>query len=140
MHCAYYKLQELVPPAIYEQYGERAWQFLQPRFLTLIDTFRLEFGPITINNWFWGGELQYCGLRQPDCPVGAFMSIHKFGCAGDLHFKNYTVQEVYAQVLKDKAKWYNYGLRRLEGIEDTPSWLHIDCANTNSGALVIFRG
>lgn len=138
MICRYFKIQELVPRSIYEVYGESAWRFLRPDLLILLDTLRVHFGPITINDWSWGGSLQNCGLRAPDSPTGAYMSIHKLGGAGDLHFSKYTPQEAFDKILADNAFWYAKGLRRLEDIAKTPTWLHVDCANTEAETIQVF--
>ena len=51
----HFKAHELVPPEIYEKFGERSYMFMDDRLLLLIDDLRNRFGPATINNYGYGG-------------------------------------------------------------------------------------
>jgi hypothetical protein len=50
----YFKIHELVPPKVYQVRGEKAWQLIDPKLISLIDALREEFGSATINNYIVG--------------------------------------------------------------------------------------
>lgn len=57
--CSHFKIQELVPPAIFEARGEKAWELLDERLLITLDRLRDRFGPITVNNWHSGKDREW---------------------------------------------------------------------------------
>jgi hypothetical protein len=141
MRTKYFNIQELVHPFYYNRFGNGAWKFLNERQLYIIDYLREEIDePITINNWHVGGKLDSCGLRPFNDPDGAEFSIHKFGGATDLHFKKSSPKLVYDYILANEKKFYDIGIRRIENIKYTPTWVHIDCSNTDLlDKIVIFN-
>jgi len=140
MKTKYFKLQELVHPFFYEKFGDKAWEFLNPNILVVADAIREEINSsIVINNWNAGGDLKNCGLRPFNTNTGAEFSIHKFGGALDLHFTRYTPTVVFGMIMAKKQYFYDLGLRRIENVEHTPTWLHIDCANTQLDTIHVFR-
>lgn len=120
-----FKLQELVPPEIYDKWGDKAWKFLDTRLLRSIQKLRSHFGPATINNWHIFGDRYYSGLRPFDCTVGAEMSQHKFGRAADMIFRDYNAENV-RQGIREFEELFPF----ITFIEDDVSWLHIDCRHT----------
>jgi hypothetical protein len=140
MQCRHFGIKELIHPKIYTRYGDTAWRFLDPKILTVIDTLRDRYGPIVINDWGWGGNLRNCGLRLPDGSVGAYMSMHKLGGAVDVHFKSVGMREVFEDIMSNELHWYTRGLRRIENLVHTPTWMHLDSANTPEvGRIVVFN-
>jgi hypothetical protein len=141
MKSKYFKIQELIHPSYYNKFGERSWIFMQQPILIVADAIRETLGrPIVVNNWASGGNLSLCGLRPFDSEVGAQYSIHKFGGALDLHFSYIPPKEVYEMILDNQSFWYKLGLRRVENIVHTPTWLHIDCSNTHvENEIVVFN-
>lgn len=132
----HFDLRELVSPDIYEQRGQRAWEVLNPAALVTVDELRDYFGPITINDWLWGGSYKLSGMRPFDTSIGARFSMHKYGGANDLKPKRLTVQEMYKSIL-DKPERFPR-LRVMENIDATPTWLHMDVRNhTRSGIWII---
>ena len=125
---------EFVPPEIDAGPYPNTW-FIDPDLVVLCQLFRDTFGSVTINNWYWGGQYKYSGFRPPTTSVGGKLSQHRFGRAGDLKFKDKTVQEVYREILASEYYWYTKGLRVLENVEKTPTWLHIDIRDTGSEYL-----
>jgi len=142
--CEYFKIYELVDPATYKARGQKAWELLDPRLLLVIDRLRAIFGPVTINDWKWGGRFKLSGFRPVGAsqkvliktgknkgkykmvPVGAVYSQHKFGRAMDLKFKNATAKQVRDFIRQDQAAWGKIGIRC---IENKVSWLHVDVRN-----------
>ena len=131
--CKHFKAHELVPPAIYDKFGERSFMFLDDRLLKLCDALREEFGSATINNYKWGGDRVASGLRSPDSPYYSPTSQHSFGRAVDILFKDYSAERVRSDIKDDSTIWQNgTGLNSIT-LEDGVSWLHIDIRNGKAG-------
>jgi len=130
--CKHFKAHELVPPAIYEKFGERSFMFLDDRLLMLCDDLRDEFGSATINNYKWGGDRVASGLRSPDSPYYSPTSQHSFGRAVDILFKDHTAEYVRDVI---KAANFNVFTDILDSVtlEDGVSWFHIDIRNGKAG-------
>lgn len=131
----HFSLAELVNPDIFRDLGERAWDYLRPEGLQMIDNIRNRFGPVIINNWAIGGEYSESGLRQSDSKTGARYSMHKFGCAFDMKFQDATPQEVYDFILKHPDQFPE--VTTMENIDATPTWLHADVRNHNRSGIWI---
>lgn len=142
MKSKYFRIEELVSEKVYKRYGEKAWEFIDTRLIKAIDLLREHFNkPITVNNWLWGGNLEQRGLRANKDEIVAnkkdlYISQHCLGKAVDFNVKGLSVQEVYNEILKNKDKFYL--ISRIENIKDTPTWIHIDVANTDK--FIIFNG
>lgn len=132
--CKYFKAHELVPPAIYDRFGERSFMFLDERLLKLCDALREEFGSATINNYKWGGDRVASGLRSPDSPHYSPTSQHSFGRAVDILFSNVKAEFV-RNCIKSDPDLSNILMDITPSItlEDGVSWLHIDIRNGNAG-------
>ena len=132
--CKHFRAHELVPPSIYERFGERSFMFLDCRLLVLCDALREEFGSATINNYKWGGDRVASGLRSPDSPYYSPTSQHSFGRAVDILFKDHTAEEVRAEI-KESSKFWTHNIEWSPSItlEDGVSWVHIDIRNGKAG-------
>ena len=132
--CKYFSLKELLPKRFYEEnyphYGDKLWLIFDRRGLETIDSLRETYGKMFVNNWPWGGPLQYCGYRPPDCDVGSWLSQHRFGRAFDLHPLEASVEEIRNDILS--GKW-----PLIRGLELYVSWLHIDFRNASK--LITFN-
>lgn len=138
MISKYFITQELVPPDIYTQYGEKSMWFIDPRLIILADFLREFVGqPMTINNWDSGHTLSLRGFRPPDTTVGGRLSQHKFGRAFDCSFDDILPRTVYNSILSNEKLFMEQGLTTLENIEFTKSWLHCDIRHTGSSSLLI---
>lgn len=131
--CKHFKIHELVPHQVYVDRREKAWSLLDDRALRAIDFLRDLYGPITINNWYWGGQFKDSGLRVWDSTVGSKYSQHRFGRGFDLKFRHISADSVRKYLLKTKNIPYITALEL-----DTDSWLHIDCRNNNTGKILTF--
>jgi hypothetical protein len=142
----YIRPHELVPKHIYEHAKKlgnlsKIYFLFNPVVLLTCDLLRKRYGPITINNWQYGGGLQYRAWRPFDCTQGAAFSLHKSGNAIDANFKNATAEEIRQEMLKDGAnkKGYrsNTKLAHFEHIHRVEhrlkgkaiSWFHFDIGN-----------
>lgn len=135
MRSKYFKIQELVSEAVYKKYGDKSWEFIDTRLIKVLDLLREHFNrPITVNNWLWGGNLQQRGLRANKDELVAnkkdyYVSQHCLGKAVDFNVKGLSAQEVYKEIVDNKDKFYL--ISRIENIKNTPTWVHIDCANVD---------
>jgi hypothetical protein len=129
----YFAINELVPPNVLAERGERAWAFMDDRILRGADWLREKFGPAVINGRFGGKVFTESGLRDPFTTTGAKWSQHKFGRALDLKFTRVTVQEVYDYIIRNPKEARENGITTIEDIAFTPTWLHIDCRAVPEG-------
>lgn len=130
----YFKAHELVPPEIYDKFGERSFMFLDDRLLRLCDALREEFGSATINNYKWGGDRVASGLRSPDSPYYSSTSQHSFGRAVDILFKDCPSDFVRSEIREGvMLPYYDKGEIPSITLEEGVSWVHIDIRNGKSG-------
>lgn len=130
--CRHFAIHELVPPGVYSDRGEKAWQLLNPDMLQTIDAMRDRYGPMTINNYMFGGNRKESGLRVPGCDHYRPYSQHSLGNAFDAVFKLVSAEEVRQDILKGGIQ-----LPHLHGMELDISWFHGDCRNADG--LVTFK-
>ena len=106
MKSKHFKIQELVPEHIYKARGEKSWELLDEKLLKIIDTLKEQFpkGSITINNWLWGGNRNWSGLRTPDSPDYSETSQHTFGRAADMKFSNYDEADVRNYIIQHQDR------------------------------------
>lgn len=122
--CKHFKIHELVPPQVYKDRGEKAWELMDLRLLISIDKLRDEYGQATINNYEFGGNREWSGLRTPASPYYSPYSQHTFGRAADIIFKDHSAEDI----RKDIALFpEDYPL--INCIEEDVSWLHVDVRN-----------
>ncbi|RLD22885.1 MAG: peptidase M15 [Bacteroidetes bacterium] len=125
----YFKLEEFFPKVFYDK-----WKYkpdillgkLNPHALWTLDRMRGIYGAITVNNWLWGGDLNYRGFRPEGCGVGAELSDHKTGDAIDFGVSKYPSQVIRADILanpdKDEFKY-------ITVLERGISWVHLGFRN-----------
>lgn len=142
--CKHFRIEELVSQQVFKKYGaEFCWKFFDENLLRDLDTIREFHGlSITINDWFWGGSFQQCGLRCNKDPLvasakGIYCSSHVLARAFDLHSSN--IKKLY----NDIGILYNEGklkaVRRIESPVSTKyGWCHIDSFQTSCKGLEIF--
>lgn len=124
-------LQEFVGPDVFDEFGERAWQFLDIRAIESIDKFRDFIGKsITINNWHVGGDRKESGLRIPGYEYHKKFSQHSFGRAFDHLVDGMEPSEVQEIWIENADRF------RIGGIEKAKTWTHVDWRQSEK--LVIF--
>ena len=124
--CKHFVIEELVPPKVFKDRGQKAWQLLDDRMLMTLDRLREKYGSMTVNNWKWGGDREWSGLRTADSPYYSKYSQHSFGRAADVIFKHDTAEKVRQDIL---AKPDEFAFEYINSIELGVSWLHFDCRN-----------
>lgn len=124
--CKHFAIHELVPRAVYNDRGEKAWELLDDRLLITLDRLRERYGKMKMNDYFWGGSNQWRGLRTPDSPYYSKYSQHTFGRAGDPIFQEVTAEKV-RQDLRDNPDdpCFEY----IQSVELGVSWFHFDVRN-----------
>ena len=120
----YFKVQELVPPSVYEQMGDRSLILLDERAVITVDSLRKHLGKCIVNDWCFGGHYKQSGLRTDECPEYSPTSQHAFGRAMDSKFENHTAEEVRQFVIKNKELF-----PFITFIETDVSWFHFDVRN-----------
>ena len=122
--CKYFVIEELVPRHVFEDRGERAWGLLDVGALAALDGLREKYGPITVNNWKWGGPRQWSGFRTSQSSYGSEYSQHRFGRAFDCVFHKTTAEAVRKDIL---ASPWDFPI--IKSVELDTSWLHFDTRN-----------
>lgn len=131
--CEHFSAHELVPRQVYEDRGEKSFQLIDKNLLRFIDFLRNKFGSATINNWYWGGDREWSGLRTADSPYFSQYSQHTLGRAVDIVFKDYTAEEVRFWLKANVEEWILVTGVLSITIEEGVSWLHIDFRNNGNG-------
>ena len=142
--CKWFKLHELVSPAVYAHFGVFAWRFLDEGMKKDLDLLRELWGkPLIINNYAWGGSYKESGLRcNTDSIVRSkktpYLSGHVLGRAFD-------IKPEYMKDLPDliKCVQLNYHkfstISRMENPKLTPSWLHLDNLDDRGSQIQLFN-
>ena len=139
MKCRNFEIRELVSRKVFQDRGESAWQLFDPRLLAVIDRLVDKFGACVVNDWPFGGKMEYRGYRgRRDLPKSHFTrgagqdtysldyDQHIHGRAIDCHFKKISVPEVRNYILANPQEF-----PEIKGIELDVSWLHIDVRNSD---------
>lgn len=136
--CKHFCIQELVSPDVYKFAGVKAWLYLDPYLLRVLDRIVDKWGVTIINTWKWKGNFDLRGFRHPGIDakrlklsgINDKMSLHQVGRAFDMHFKNTSVAVVRDYIRNNPAEF-----PEIKGIE-IASWLHIDSRNSNK--VIVF--
>jgi hypothetical protein len=129
----YFKVQELVPESVYRDRGERSIQLIDNRIVKFIEGLRDALGrSITVNDWLWGGEFAYRGLRDSNSSVYSKYSQHSFGRAIDFDVKGMTSQEVREWIIDNRDVDF---VKPITFIEGSVNWVHVDCRGGTGGDL-----
>ena len=130
-----FEVYELVDQETYQILGEKSWWMLNDKAVKGLFELRKAIGkPITVNNWYWGGNLENRGYRSIYSTTGGKFSQHRVGNAFDINVKGMTPQEVYHYIVKNYQK---FGITTIENIQHTPTWTHIDWRYTGQKELLI---
>lgn len=127
----YFKVQELVSKAVYDKWGEKAWNFLDEKLLETLLVLRRDIlkVPLVCNDWVYGGSSSQRGLRENICSIVKektdkgvlYLSQHNFGKAVDLVSSKMSAEDM-RKTIKANEKKLPYNVR----VEDAVSWLHVD--------------
>ena len=132
-----FEVYELVDKETYQRLGEKSWWMLNEKAVKGLFELRKAIGkPITVNNWFWGGNLENRGYRSIYSTTGGKFSQHRVGNAFDINVKDMTPLQVYDFILENYTK---FGITTVEHKDYTPTWTHIDFRPNNQKELLIVK-
>lgn len=129
--CKYFKPYEILPPRIYNEYGDKGLRWINPKLLSVMDFLREELGvAIIINNWKKGGSYKYRGLRVKESDVWKELSDHSFGNACDFNANGLSANEIREKILNEYAEELKLlGLSAIEDETYAPTWVHVSVAD-----------
>jgi hypothetical protein len=138
----YFKSYELVDRATYSKRGKLSYQLIDARILYTMDMIKEYFGvehSVTINNWYWGKNREWSGLRIYGSPYYSLYSQHSLGRAIDFIIDGIDAKYIRTCIINNpNHKAFKY----ITAIEDFAgmSWVHIDCRNYDKkkNGLLIF--
>lgn len=123
---------EIVSERIYRIYGQYSWHFIDPQIKNALFKLRKRYDcPMFVNDWYWGGGNDSRGYRDPYDRDGALLSQHKLGKAFDISARDFSAEEIFEDIKNNQELMYSFGIRRMENVEFTPTWIHIDCKPTS---------
>lgn len=135
--CKYFKIHELVPEELYAKVmtldlgckdeesikEDMLWSMFDPDVLIFLDWVKVEYSldkPVTVNNWYWGGNRNWSGFRTKDSPYYSETSQHSKGCGIDAKFKDIDMDQLREDICSRKD--LPCSIRLEKGV----SWLHMD--------------
>lgn len=120
-----FKAQELVPPEVYDILGSKSYCLFEEKVLKQLDSFRIDYGKaLKINDWSFGGRYSESGYRDLHTNTGASKSSHKFGYAFDIkHYDGSDLEALRLFVINNSEE---YGIKRVENFDSTPTWIHLE--------------
>jgi len=130
MKAKHFKIYEFVSPEVYKTFGDKAWQFIDPRLIETMDFFRDVFGrPITINDWWWNGKFTQRGLRENICEIvknktlkdQLYLSAHLLGMGADWDLEGYDAKFTRMEIVN-----LSPSLPHPIRIEKNVDWIHTD--------------
>ena len=136
MQSIKFKIHELVPLKLFNTvHPDVLWRMIDPRLIETIDKLKEVFpnGSMTINNYMWGGDRGWSGLRTKDSSYYSPTSQHSLGKAIDCIFSAYDFEEVRQYILNNPDEFPHIG-----GIELNVSWLHLDVRERQNGKIKTF--
>lgn len=138
-----FSVKELVNDDIVDKLGEnRAANIVSPYLLKQLEALRLRFGPITINDYEWGGMFKNSGVRKASFykRLGIMResySTHQYGNTADLKFTDFTAIQVYDYIM-DNQDEFPY-IVRMENAHKTKTWLHVECGRYCLDNIEVFN-
>lgn len=123
-----FKDVEFIPKNMYAERGQRSIRCMDRNIILCAQFIRDRFGRgMHINNYCYGGNREWSGIRTPESPYYSKWSMHTWGKAFDFIFSRDHSQDLADEVREDIRN--NYELYRqfgVGGIETNISWIHID--------------
>lgn len=121
-----FSLSEFIDPVTYKRFGTASTWFIDPTIVQVAQFIRTRFNKsVTINSWSSKGQYKLSGFRPMTSTIGAKLSQHRFGRAVDIKIAD--LKAVYEDILKNKYLYHKVGLRAVEDIKYTSTWIHLDC-------------
>lgn len=131
----YFKIHELVGPAVYHKYKNDAWYIFTTELLETLLVIRQELDkPITINDWYWGGMYDERGYRDNVSPImkgktednKLYLSGHVLGCAVDFDVKGMSPDEVRFWIIYNQDVLPHKVRLEYKKNGEPITWVHLD--------------
>ena len=132
---------EYIPKELYNLYGDKGMRYINPKIPLIMQAIRTFMGkPITINNWFDGGDRNGSCLRLPSNKDYTQWSDHSMGNACDFIVSGMDSLEVQKIITKSAltGQLINLGLTSIE--DGTQGWTHIGVSNLDGWNLSKVNG
>lgn len=124
---------EVVDKKTFSRWGYASYRFINPNILKAADWLRERLGKITVNDWKWGGNSQWRGLRTTDSDYYLQYSAHSFGDALDISFQDHSAQYVRDYIVEHWDEFVEEtGITSIT-LEKDVSWVHISAQNNKQG-------
>lgn len=130
-----FRLEEFVDPETFEKYKDRCTAFFDPLIFPLAQKLRDRYGSFVINDWKYGGERVWSGLRVPRSSYYSITSQHSRGGAIDCWFGSVEKNE---EIRRDVIKNRNSLFPEIGGLEVDITWCHFDTRYRHTGELLVF--
>lgn len=134
-----FTVKELVDPETVAAMGEeRAANTVDQRLLLSLESLKsaLDGASVTVNDYGWGGNFKYSGVRPYTYKKGAKFSSHRYGNTADCKFTALAPVWVQQFILDHQEDFPH--IVRMEDAAVTKTWLHIECGK-RTGPIVIFK-
>jgi hypothetical protein len=138
-------LEEFIDKETFENIPEwKLWFAMDERILRIADILREDLGvSVNINNWKWGRNRQWAGIRPYGTKYYSQWSQHSYGRALDMLFKGIPSVEVRKRIKELMEQGKFKGITKSITCEETAkyrdhktsplSWVHLDVRNNKSG-------
>ena len=127
-------LPEFISQEQWEKHGMKMQWAIDERIVQSVQALRDNLNvPLTINNWFWGGQRNESGFRVKGMKNYRPRSQHSYGRAVDV-ISSIPANEMRNHIFSNREK-YPF----ITAIELDVGWLHIDCRFTNTNNIMTFR-
>ena len=133
-----FDIRELVDPVTYNSLGkERCLALFPLHVLQSLQALRVAFGrPIYCNTWHWGGARKFSGYRPLGCGVGREKGYHYKAMAFDLRGATSAETDILREFILKNG--FSLGITRMERKKESPTWVHIDWADTGKNDIHVF--
>jgi hypothetical protein len=131
----YFKPQEFIPQSDWNQWGELAMRYINPKLPIIMDYLRDYFASsITINTWHIGGGIDGRCMRRPGDPAYKLYSDHTSGNAVDFTVSGIEASMVQKLILADADNLISLGVTGMEN--GTPTWTHLSVADLDGWGTI----
>lgn len=144
--------QELLDPQTFKTWGALGLRYMDQGLLRALD-FIWEHYPakdgkrkIVINDYAFGGNKRWSGLRLPGSEYFRQYSAHAWGRAVDMRPHGISMPEFAAWVGHQHSMAVRLGdshpilaIRRMEDLQDAPTHAHIDTLEHNSPNMIFVK-
>ena len=128
----HFYLEEVMPKG----YTDVSW--LNPKLGELMEAVREVVGPIVVNDYIFGGNRQWRGLRLSFCPEWSVGSQHSFLGKGRHLCSAFDGIPTKMSAKEAREKLLKADIPLLGRMEDKVNWLHCDLGPRKNGEIYLF--